>query len=116
MTPVAYIYGYRDAQHWHYVGQARDVARRDKGHLKGNSDFDCTYQIVGPDVLHLVVLEEVTGIDDKDLSFNLRWTETVWMFKCHTYRPSFGRGMNHCLPFDTDYRGIGIVGGRNGGP
>src|SRR5713226_5259347 len=118
---VGYIYGYRCEGRWLYVGQARNIAKRHRGHLRGQSQFEQTLQLLfyGCDIeAELVELERVEGDSSKDLAFNLNWQETAWMFKLHTYRTVFG-GLNFGLPGGCDYLEMaisgGLIGGRKGG-
>jgi hypothetical protein len=113
---VGYIYGYRCEGRWLYVGQSINVARRHKGHLKGQSRFEQMLQLLlyGCGIeAELVELERVEGESHKDLSFNLNWQETAWMFKLHTYRAAFGSvGLNITVPGGKDHHGMGLEGSR----
>jgi NUMOD3 motif len=100
---TGYIYGYRFSGRWLYVGQTVDVAKRHKGHLQGprygsKCKFDGLLDLLSWSGITPIVLETVEGTNLEDLKFNLRFQETIWMFKLKTYYPCFGRGENYAVP------------------
>jgi hypothetical protein len=102
MTHAGLIYAYP-----HYVGQVQSIDRlnvRHKTHLKKHFDWP------EPEAVEIV-----TGVDHRDLLFNLAFQETIWMFKLHTYRPIFSGGLNLALPFAWDRARAGHLGGLIGG-
>lgn len=109
--PTGIIYGYKDsAGEICYIGQTINLSLRDRQHRGAKSQFGKLIRRLSISVEGPIVLERVEGSSQYDLRLNLSWAETIWMFRLKTYRPSFGRGFNFCLPYPSDFEGSSKAG------
>ena len=118
MTFHGVIYGYRDPDTGiiRYVGQAWNLAKRHKRHLKENLTVDKWLRSFAnppqPEILC-----EVMGEDRRTFLDDMAEHETVAMFHHHTYVISYPNegGLNKTIPMSTDYQNLGRIGGRVSG-